>query len=307
MLRGLLLYLARAGWAQTIVTEWGLARRVARRFVAGETLEDALTVTQRLNDEGLLVTLNTLGESITEEAGTQAVVLAYQQLIDAIHQRGLSATISVKPTQLGLDISESLCLENLRAILKTAQPHAIPITIDMEGSDHLQATLRLYRTLRDDDRFEPIGTVIQSYLRRSEDDMRQLAAEGSHIRLVKGAYLEPTEIAFPDKAAVDANFVELARLFLTESSESYLEVATHDEAMIQAVQAVIRQHNIPPERYEYQMLLGIRTDRQRELAAAGVKMRVYVPYGEAWYPYFVRRLAERPANLWFFLRALVGR
>ena len=306
MLRRLLLYLAGAAWARKIVTDWGLARRVARRFVAGETLEEALEVTQRLNEQGLLVTLNMLGESITQEADTQAVVAAYQRLIDAIHDRGLEATVSIKPTQLGLDISESLCLNNLRTILETAQPYGIPITIDMEGSAHLEATLRLFRTLHDDYEFANVGTVIQSYLRRSEEDMRQLATDNSHIRLVKGAYLEPDTIAFPDKAEVNTNFIKLARLFLTESDSSYLCVASHDENMLQAVETIVRENSIPPDRYEYQMLLGIRGDRQRELAAAGVKMRVYVPYGEAWYPYFVRRLAERPANLWFFIRALVG-
>ena len=307
MLRQLLLYLSQAEWAHNAATNWPLTQRVARRFVAGESLAAAIATTRRINEQGLLVTLNFLGESVTSEQDTRQVVEEYRRLLDAIHENQLQASVSIKPTHLGLDIGTELCLNNLRQILTLARQHSIAITIDMEGSPHLDATLLLYRTLRDEYDFDNTGTVIQSYLYRSEEDMRQLAAENSHIRLVKGAYLEPPEIAFADKATVNTNFVKLARLFLTESNSSYLCVATHDEAMIQAVQAIIRENNIPPDRYEYQMLLGIRSDRQRELAAAGETVRVYVPYGEAWYPYFVRRLAERPANLWFFLRALVGR
>jgi proline dehydrogenase len=307
MLRRLLLYLSQASWARRITTHWGLARRVARRFVAGETLHEAVTVTQKLNQQGLLVTLNYLGESIHHAEDTQPVVATYQRLLETIHQQQLNASVSVKPTHLGLDISEALCRDNLRRILQTAQAYDIPITIDMESSSHTDATLRLYRALRDEDGFTQVGTVIQAYLRRSEADMRALAAENAHIRLCKGAYLEPAEIAFADKAEVNASFVRLTEAYLTGSAQAYLCLATHDEAMIQATQAIIRQHGIAPERYEYQMLLGVRTDRQAELVAAGHKVRVYVPYGEAWYPYFVRRLAERPANVLFFLRMLVGR
>ncbi len=306
MLRWFLLYLSSAGWARNLATHWGAAQRVARRFVAGETLDDALQVTRDLNNRGLLVTLNYLGESVARAEDTEAVAAAYQTLLDCIHTNALQASVSVKPTQLGLDIREDLCLTHLRRILTTAREHDIPITIDMEGSRHTDVTLRLYRTLRDEYDFDNAGTVIQAYLRRSEDDMRQLAAEGSHIRLCKGAYLEPAEIAFPEKADVDASYVNLARLYLTESDRSYLCLATHDENMIAATQAFIQEYGVPAERYEYQMLLGVRSDRQSELSAAGYKMRVYVPYGEAWYPYFMRRLAERPANLKFFLRALAG-
>ncbi|MBZ0298742.1 MAG: proline dehydrogenase family protein [Anaerolineae bacterium] len=307
MLRRLLLYLSAAGWARRIATHWGLARRVALRFVAGETLDDAVEAARKLNQQGLLVTLNYLGESITRAEDTEAVVATYLALIEQIHTQHLRASVSVKPTHLGLDIGEDLCRDNLRQILLAAKSCGIPVTIDMEGSPHTDRTLRLYRTLRDEDDFSNVGTVIQAYLRRSEADMQQLAAEGSFIRLCKGAYLEPPDIAFPDKVEVDANYVRLVELYLTGSDHAYLCLATHDERMIQAVQKLIRQYTISPERYEFQMLLGVRSDRQAELAAAGEKMRIYVPYGEAWYPYFVRRLAERPANVWFFLRMLVGR
>jgi proline dehydrogenase len=305
MLRRLLLYLSIAGWARSIVTHWGLARRVALRFVAGETLGEAINVTQALNAKGLLVTLDYLGESITRAEDTQEVVDTYRAMIEQIHAHKLQASVSLKLTHLGLDIGEDLCQTNLRHILTAAKSHQIPVTIDMESSAYTETTLRIYRTMRDDYDFDNVGTVIQAYLHRSKEDMRQLAAEGSHIRLCKGAYLEPPEVAFPEKSDVDKNYVELARDYL--QSESYLCIATHDEKMIQAVEGFIKAQNISQERYEFQMLYGIRSARQEELVAAGYKMRAYVPFGSAWYPYFMRRLAERPANLWFFTRALFRR
>lgn len=305
MLRGVLLYLSGAAWARRMVIRWAAARRVALRFVAGETLEEALKVTQKLNETGLLASLDYLGESVKRAEDTAEVVQMYEAMLDAVHQRQLQASVSLKLTHLGLDISEELCQANLRCILDTAKAHRIPVTIDMEGSAYTETTLRIYRTMRDEYAFDNAGTVIQAYLYRSKEDMRQLAAEGSHIRLCKGAYLEAPDIAFPDKADVDANYLQLAQDFL--QSSSYLCIATHDEKLIQALEAWMRAQAIPGERYEFQMLYGIRSSRQEALAAAGYKMRAYVPFGAAWYPYFMRRLAERPANLWFFLRALVQR
>ena len=306
MLRRLLLYLSTAGWAKNVVTHFGLARRVALRFVAGETMADALRVTRQLNEQGLLVTLDYLGESVASAEDTRDVVATYRALLEEIHARQLQAGISLKLTHLGLAISEALCQTNLRHILTTAQTHNLPVTIDMEGSAYTDITLRIYRTMRDEYGFDNAGTVIQAYLYRSAEDMRQLAAEGAHIRLCKGAYLEAPEIAFPDKADVDANYVRLADAYLQAATDAYLCIATHDENMIQAAQQSIRQHRVSPARYEFQTLYGIRSAKQAEIAAQGEKMRVYVPFGAAWYPYFMRRLAERPANLWFFLRALVG-
>jgi proline dehydrogenase len=173
----------------------------------------------------------------------------------------------------------------------------------MESTAYTDATLRIYRTMRDEYGFDNVGTVIQAYLRRSENDIKELAAEGSRIRLCKGAYLEPPELAFPEKAEVDANYVKLTETFFTSANgSSYLELATHDENMIQSALGILKKENIPAEKYEFQMLYGVHSERQQELANAGHKMRVYVPFGEAWYPYFVRRLAERPANLWFFMK-----
>jgi proline dehydrogenase len=306
MLRRLLLYLSTAGWMRAMMSHFFVARRVALRFVAGETLESAILTAKALKERGILVTMDYLGESVEKVEDTQQVTAMYCKMLEAIHQNELEASISLKLTHLGLNIGEDLCVTNLRAILTKAKKHHIPVTIDMENTPYTDITLRIYRTMRDEYGFDNVGTVIQSYLYRSEEDMRQLAAENAHVRLCKGAYLESPEVAFPEKADVDANYVKLMEQYLGAGTDAYLCIATHDEKMIQAAEQIIRQHNIPPERYEFQMLYGIRSQRQAELAKAH-KMRVYVPFGEAWYPYFMRRLAERPANLWFFARALVKR
>lgn len=307
MLRRLLLYLSAAGWARRIMNRWGIARRPALRFVAGETMDDAVRATRALNQKGLLASLDYLGESVHAEADTRAVVSTYQMLAQRIRAEGLEATVSLKLTHLGLDISEVLCEANLRAILSAAKDCGIGVTIDMESSAYTETTLRIYRTMRDTHGFDNVGIVIQAYLRRSEDDLRALAAEGAHVRLCKGAYLEPPDVAFPDKTDVDANYIRLMREFLAAPPPAYLCIATHDENMIVAAEAALREFQIPPGRSEFQMLYGIRSARQEELARAGYPVRIYVPFGEAWYPYFMRRLAERPANLWFFARGFFSR
>ncbi|NWF69213.1 MAG: proline dehydrogenase family protein [Chloroflexi bacterium] len=310
MLRRFLLYLSHASWARSIVTHWGVARRVARRFVAGETLDEALQAARLLNQRGLLVSLDFLGESVTSAEDARAVMRAYRHMIERIAAEKVQASVSLKLTHLGLDISEEECLTNLRHILTAAKERAIGVTIDMESSRYTETTLRIYRTMRDEYAFDNAGTVIQAYLLRTENDMRALAAEGAHIRLCKGAYLEPPTVAFPEKAAVNANFVKVMTQFLraplTNGDRPYLCIATHDEAMLQAAEQLVRAENIPETRYEFQMLYGIRSARQDELAKQH-KMRVYVPFGTAWYPYFMRRLAERPANLWFFARSFFAR
>lgn len=307
MLRRVLYYLSTAGWARVIVSHFFLARRVARRFVAGETMDEALKVAHELNAKGLLVTLDYLGESVHNANEAKAVVETYTTLLDRIAQEKLQSSVSLKLTHLGLDISEDLCVTNLRHILAAAQQNgSIPVTIDMESSKYTDTTLRIYRTMRDEYNFGNVGTVIQTNLRRSADDMRELASEGARIRLVKGAYLEPPDIAFPQKADVDNAFRRIMDDFLAAPPPAYLDIATHDEKMIESAEASIYQHGVTPDRYEFQMLYGIRTARQLELAKK-YKMRVYVPYGEAWYPYFMRRLAERPANLWFFLKSIFSR
>lgn len=300
MLRSALLYLSQANWAKSLIMNVGPARRSAERFVAGETLPEAIEVTRRLNDDGLEVALDHLGESVTDEQGAVQATQAYLDLLDAIASNGVRATASLKLTQLGLDISEQLCLDNMRRILERATAINNHITIDMESSDYTDSTLRVYRTLRRD--FSNVGTVIQAYLYRSEDDMRALAAEGAFVRLCKGAYKEPADRAFPKKAAVDANFVRLTELFLSEEARAagaFLAIATHDEKMIAAAKAYVRAHNVPPESFEFQMLYGIRPNLQAQLRDDGFTMRLYAGYGTEWYPYFMRRLAERPANVWF--------
>jgi proline dehydrogenase len=303
MLRRILLYLSTSAWARRIMSSWGAARRVALRFVAGETLDDAITATRALNGRNLTVTLDYLGESVKRQEDTEEVVKTYRDLVARIHQQQLKASISLKLTHMGLDISEELCQTNLRHILTDAKQYGVPVTIDMENTPYTDTTLRIYRTMRDEYDFANVGTVIQAYLRRSEKDLQALGAEGAHIRLCKGAYLESPEHAFPEKADVDANYVHLMRNFL--QMRGYLCIATHDENMIQAAENAIKE--LAAQRYEFQMLYGIRPARQEALAAAGYPVRVYVPFGAAWYPYFMRRLAERPANVWFFVRSLFRR
>lgn len=305
MLRRFLLYLSIARWARNIVTHWGLARRVALRFVAGETLDDAIGASKALNTKGLLVSLDYLGESVAAAEDTVEVVATYRALLDRIHKDKIGASISLKLTHMGLDISEELCQTNLRHILTDAQQFDVPVTIDMESSEYTDRTLRIYRTMRDEYGFTNVGTVIQSSLRRSADDMQALGAEGAHIRLCKGAYLEPPTVAFPDKADVDKQYVDIMRDYLQAPPPAYLCLATHDERIISEGETLVKAQT--PPRYEFQMLYGIRSSRQETLAAAGHPVRIYVPFGAAWYPYFMRRLAERPANLWFFARSLFRR
>jgi proline dehydrogenase len=227
---------------------------------------------------------------------------AYSDMLDALAESGVRATVSLKLTQLGLDIRESLCLDNLRRILERARATVNHVTIDMESSDYTDATLHVFRTLRQE--FDNVGIVIQAYLYRSEADMKALAQEGAFVRLCKGAYKEPPDRAFPDKADVDANFVRLTEQFLSSEARAagaYLGIATHDEKMINAAKAHISANEVPYDSFEFQMLYGIRSRLQEQLRDDGYKMRIYVGYGTEWYPFFMRRLAERPANVWFVL------
>lgn len=308
MLRSFFLYLSQAAWAKNVIMKIGPARRSAHRFVAGDTLAEAIEVVRRLNASGLEVTLDHLGESVTDEAGARQATQAYFEMIDAIAANGVRATLSLKLTQLGLNIHESLCVENLRCILERAQATTNHVTIDMESSDYTDATLKVYRALRQE--FANVGIVIQAYLYRSEADMKALAQEGAFVRLCKGAYKEPPDRAFPDKADVDANYVRLTQLFLTPEARAagaYLGIATHDEKMINAAKSYISDHDVPYDTFEFQMLYGIRPRLQEQLRDDGFKMRIYAGYGTEWYPFYMRRLAERPANVWFILSNLFRR
>jgi proline dehydrogenase len=302
-LRAVLLHLSSAGWARRMVTGFGPAWAMAGRFVAGESVDEAMATAHQINGEGMTVALDYLGESVT--MATEAVDARDQilLLIDRMQAEKVDAYVSVKLSQLGLKLGENLALQNLRMILERARAANVRVRIDMEESALVDMTLDIYRRLRMGEGFDNVGVVIQSALYRSEEDVKQLVREGAWVRLVKGAYLEPETVAYPDKRDVDAAFVRLMQMLLREDvlAQGVLPaVATHDEAMIQKTMDLARNHAIAPERFEFQMLYGIRRERQRELAAQGWRVRVYVPYGTAWYPYFMRRLAERPANLWFF-------
>jgi proline dehydrogenase len=296
----MLLYLAGASWAKDLIMRIEPARRSALRFVAGDTLDDAIVVVSQLNARGLEVTLDHLGESVTDEAGACVASQAYHTMLDAVAHSGVRATVSLKLTQLGLDIREELCVENLRGILARAQSTGNHVTIDMESSAYTDATLRVFRRLRQE--FDNVGTVIQSYLYRSEEDLRALAQEGAFVRLCKGAYRELPDRAFADKPDVDANFVHLTELFLRERTDgAFLGIATHDERMIAAAKTFIQEHHVPGDVFEFQMLYGVRRALQEQLRDEGFAVRIYVGYGTQWYPFFMRRLAERPANVWFIL------
>jgi len=309
MLRSLLLYLSRAAWAQRIVLHWGLARRVARRFVAGETEDEAVDAVRRLNEGGFSVTLDVLGESIHEAADARLMVAAYLRILDRIKQEGLNAWVSLKLTSLGLDVDPELCRDNMREILTRAREYNIRVTVDMEDHPYTQRTIDMVRALTHEDGFDNVRAVIQAYLYRSDADIAQLAAEGIGVRLCKGAYKEPAHIAYPKKADVDRSMMRLMQVLLDASApgRGYPGIATHDEKIIQAAKQYAQAQGIGRDRYEFQMLYGVRSGLQAELAAEGYGMRVYVPFGSQWYPYFMRRLAERPANVWFFASSLFKR
>lgn len=302
-LRAILLYLSAAGWAQSLVSDMPIARRVASRFIAGATIADVMRVAQQLNKQGTAVTINFLGEHVHTEAEAAAARDEIVRLLEAIHQHQVQANVSIKPSQLGLNIDPQLLHNNLHPILQTAVRTHNKVRIDMEDSSTVDTTLGIYRALRDDAGFgNHVGIVIQAYLHRSLDDVNQLCAEGAWVRLCKGAYAEPPEIAFAEKQQTDVNYIRLMQTLLSAQSNGvYTALATHDAKMIQAAQVYAQAQNIPPHTFEFQMLYGIRRELQEQLQRDGYQVRVYVPYGTAWYPYFMRRLAERPANIWFFI------
>ena len=275
--------------------------RLSSRFVAGMEIEDALRVAEALNRQGMAVTLDSLGESVTTEAEAVAAAMVYHRLLDAIAARKLKANISVKLTQMGLSLSPALAESFAENLARHALAKDSFVRIDMEDSSLTQATLEIVRRIHAKPELRGvIGIVIQAYLYRSKSDIEQLLADGIRVRLCKGAYQEPVEVAFARKADVDANFVRLSRLLL--ASPVYHGLATHDESMIAAAKNFASEHGIDPGRFEFQMLYGIRRDLQSKLVREGYNVRVYVPFGNDWYPYFMRRLAERPANVLFLAR-----
>ena len=297
MLKGTLQYLAQNTTLRDFVTRNRATRAVSRRFVAGEALDSAIEATRALNLRGMHVSLDHLGENVSDAKEAASAAQDYITILDRIKQTGVDANISIKLTALGLDISQELCEQNICRILEYAQQFPIFVRIDMEGSAYTERTVDI--TLRMHKQFEHIGTVIQSCLYRSKKDSEQLIAQGVRVRLVKGAYKEPKTVAFQQKSEVDHNFVRLMTMLLLRGN--YPAIATHDEAIINATCKFARDNGISKSAFEFQMLYGIRRDLQEKLVNQGYNVRIYVPYGSQWYPYLVRRLAERPANLLFVL------
>ncbi len=313
MLRALLISLSKAEWAKRLVTRWKVAWNVASRFIAGETLEEAMQVIQTLNTDGLNATVDHLGEHTTDAEEARRATEATLEILEEIERRNLRANVSVKLSAIGLTVDRGLCRQNLEQIVSRAKSLGNFVRVDMEDSSLVDATLDLIHWCYDQG-YTNVGVAIQSYLYRSEQDTRRLVERRVPIRLVKGAYKEPPEVAYPRKRDVDANFDRLTDVLLQGVVEAGVPqisadgrfppipgLATHDEARIRYAQQRAERLGLPKTALEFQMLYGIRRDLQQELVRAGYPVRIYVPYGTHWYPYFMRRLAERPANLWFFV------
>jgi proline dehydrogenase len=297
MLRSTMLYLSKQPRIFRFVRNNTLAKKFASRFVAGEKLDDALAAVKTLNAKGISVSLDLLGESVTNEREARAAGNEYLTILDRIHQTGLKANVSVKLTAMGLDISEELCVSVMHDVLSRAQAYNTFVRLDMESSAYTERTLRLFY-----DRLYPaykdhVGIVLQSYLYRTSADVEQAIHARCRVRLCKGAYKEPASVAYPEKKEVDANYVKCMELLLERAN--YPGIATHDQSIIALAKKFVAEKQIAPSRFEFQMLYGVRRDLQEQLVREGFGMRVYVPFGTQWYPYLMRRLAERPANVAF--------
>ena len=301
MLREALIFLSESKAAKAVVTKTPL-RRMSSRFVPGERVEDFLRAAAEANAIEVTVTGNYLGESEHDERTAKDSVAAYLKILDGLVDQDLKGNISVKPTQVGLEIGKEFFKDNLRQIMDRAKEHKIFIRWDMESSDWTQATLDPFEELWAEG-YRNMGTVLQSYLRRTMDDALRMNELGVRVRLCKGAYAEPPEVAFQDKRKVDQNYVDVAKALLTDGN--YPALATHDDEIVDTLINFVRRENIPSERFEFQMLHGVRRDLQQELRKEGYNVRVYVPFGESWYPYLMRRLAERPANMLFFAGSVI--
>jgi proline dehydrogenase len=301
VLRSAFISLSKNRILRNFCEQTSFGRRLSSRFVAGMEIGDALRVAQALNQQGLLVTLDSLGESVSSEVEARAAAEIYHQLLDWIATNKVNANVSVKLTQMGLELSPQLAGDIAQSLVQHAKSLGNFVRIDMEDSSLTQVTLDIVRRIHAQPELRnSIGIVIQAYLYRSQADIEHLIVEGIRVRLCKGAYKEPAEVAFPLKADVDSNYVKLGEMLL--DSPIYHGLATHDEAMIAAAKAYAAGHHIAPSRFEFQMLYGVRRDLQRKLVAEGFNVRVYVPFGREWYPYFMRRLAERPANVLFLAK-----
>ncbi len=303
VLRAGLLWLSEQPHIFQFVRRNGLARRFASRFVAGETVETAVAAVRELNAARISASLDLLGESVADPAEARAARDVYLETLGRIRSTGVDSNISVKLTQMGLDIDESLCVRNMRAIIARAKEHGSFVRIDMEGSAYTETTLRLFRRRLHPEFGNAVGVVLQSYLRRTARDVDEMIALGARVRLCKGAYKEPPELAFPAKRDVDANYVTCMERLLSRGN--YPGIATHDAKMIAHAKAFARREGVSWDRFEFQMIYGVRRDLQQALRREGCNLRVYVPFGDRWYPYLMRRLAERPANIAFLLGSIV--
>lgn len=299
-IRTLLLNLAANKKAERFVRSNRLSSRMIGRFVAGETIEQAIAPVQALNSLGATASLDLLGESVTSVQDVEATVQTYLTFIGILRKNRLNTTLSVKPTALGLDISDALCEQSIKRLLNAARPDLF-VQIDMEGSPYTQRTLDIFYSLRAE--YENVGAVIQAYLYRSEADIEEMIKVGGRVRLCKGAYRESADIAYPHKSDVDANYIRLMTRLL--DSGIFPGIATHDVKILEATKAHLSENSLSKERFEFQMLYGVRRDLQKQLLDEGYNLMVYTPFGTHWYPYFMRRLAERPANLIFVLKSLL--
>jgi len=304
VLRALFISLSESRSLRAVAEKSPLGRRVSTRFVAGTEIDDVLRATKLINKNGATVSIDNLGENVTNADEARASAQAYHRLLDEISARALKANISLKLTHMGLDVDECLAHELVGGLVAKAAALKSFLRVDMEGSPYTQRTLELVHQLhRIPGNQGAVGTVIQSYLYRSEKDVNDLLSAGIRIRLCKGAYKEPADIAFQKKSDVDANYIKLMKTLMT--SGIYHGLATHDERIIKEAKAFATREKISPDSFEFQMLHGIRRDLQQQLVKQGWRMRVYIPFGTEWYPYFMRRLAERPANVFFILRNLL--
>lgn len=309
MLRSTFLYLSNQPRVFRFVRNNGMAKRFANRFVAGETLDAALTAVRALNARGISVSLDLLGESVTNEREARAARDDYLHILDEVHRHALDANVSVKLTAMGLDISEDLCVAIVQEVLARAQRYGTFVRLDMESSAYTDRTLRLFEERLFPSYKNHVGIVLQSYLYRTHADVERAIQLRCRVRLCKGAYKEPASVAYPDKKDVDTSYVKCMRDLLQRGN--YPGLATHDAALIDEAKRFVKTNGISPDRFEFQMLYGVRRDLQEKLVRQGYRMRVYVPFGTQWYPYLMRRLAERPANLAFItgnvLREMIDR
>jgi proline dehydrogenase len=302
-MRSAFIYLSEREGLKEFAARFKPFRKLTTRFIAGETLEEAVEAIRHINAEGCTASFDHLNESVTKPEEAAEEVREYLRILAAIDETGIKSNVSIKLSQFGLEIDTELAYQNARMIVVDAARRGNFVRVDMEGSNATQKTIDIFKRLRSEFGLNEVGIVLQSYLRRTYADAQDMLKIPARIRLCKGAYKEPPEVAFPDKKDVDENYVRVMQLLL--SSGVYHGIATHDPKMIEATINFAQREGIGKEAFEFQMLFGIRRDLQRQLAHDGYNMRVYVPYGKHWYPYFMRRLAERPANVWFVLKNLL--